>query len=166
MELLIYAAVLAVMSTVIVNVFLGITIGRGRFTAESEVNSNLRFALEKINQDIRAASVITTPATPAGTTSQTLVVNIGGAEGTVTYCVLSGVLRRQPNGGACSSDSAAVTSDKVSVTAPTFTRFENTNSNLPVALGTALTIQTSITMAYAREGFQYSATKTTTELLP
>ncbi|PIP46423.1 MAG: hypothetical protein COX15_00685, partial [Candidatus Colwellbacteria bacterium CG23_combo_of_CG06-09_8_20_14_all_42_19] len=34
LELLIYTAVLAVMATVIVNVFFGITMGRGQFAAE------------------------------------------------------------------------------------------------------------------------------------
>jgi len=168
LELLIYTAVLAVMATVIVNVFLGITKGRGQFTAESEVNSNLRFAIEKIGQDIRSASAVGTPASPGGTTSLNLVMTT--PEGQVAYCISSNMLRRQVGVNPCDSSSPVVTSDKVNVTCPLdvcFTRFENINSNLPAALGTALTIQISITMSYAGGGsFQYSATKTTTELLP
>ena len=168
LELLIYTAVLAVMATVIVNVFLGITMGRGQFAAESEVNSNLRFAIEKINQDIRAASAVGTPASPGGTTSSSLVMTVGAD--TITYCISSNRLRRQVGVNPCDSSSPVVTSDKVNVTCPLdicFTRLENINSNLPAALGTALTIQISITMSYVGGGsFQYSATKTTTELLP
>ena len=168
LELLIYTAVLAVMATVIVNVFLGITMGRGQFAAESEVNSNLRFAIEKINQDIRAASAVGTPASPGGTTSSSLVMTVGAD--TITYCISSNRLRRQVGVNPCDSSSPVVTSDKVNVTCPLdicFTRLENINSNLPATLGTALTIQISITMSYAGGGsFQYSATKTTTELLP
>lgn len=159
-ELLIYTAILAVMATVIVNVFLGITMGRGQFVAESEVNSNLRFAVEKINQDIRSASVVTAPASPGGTSSSNIIMTT--VDGEITYCISSNRLRRQVN-GICDDSSLVVTSDKVNVTAITFTRFENTNTTLSV---TAVTIQTSITMVYAGSVFQYSATKTTTESLP
>lgn len=166
LELLIYTAVLAVMATVIVNVFLGITMGRGQFAAESEVNSNLRFAIEKINQDIRAASTVSMPAFPGGTTSSNLVMIT--SDGQVTYCISGNKLRRQVGVNPCDSSSPVVTSDKVNVTCPgniCFTRLENINSNFIPAV-TAVSVQTSVTMAYAGGGFQYSATKTTTELLP
>lgn len=164
LELLIYTALLAAMAVVVVNVFLGLTRARGGITARTEVNSNLRFALEKINQDISASSSITTPSALGGAGTSTLVVNVGGTEGTVTYCVTSGVLRRQPSGGACDSNSPRVTSDKVNVTVLNFIRFENTTNISAFATQiTAVSIQTSITIAYASTSpnLNYSTSQTT-----
>ena len=157
LELLIYTALLASMSIVIVNVFFGLTKARGGITVRTEVNSNLRFAVEKINQDIRAASVISTPASPGGTISPDIVMTT--VEGEITYCISSNKLRRQLN-GICNDSSAVVTSDKVNVTALTFTRFENTNSILNK---TVVTVQTSINIAYASTSpdLNYSANQVT-----
>ncbi len=163
MELLVYTAVLAVMATVIVSVFLGITKGRGKFISQSEVNSNLRFSMEKINQDIRYASNVAVPDT-AGASSSSLEMTVGSD--TVRYCISNGKLRRQIN-GACGDSSETVTNDKVVATSLIFKRLHNTNSSFTPPI-TAVSIQTSITVAYmgTSSDFQYSATKTTTELLP
>lgn len=163
MELLIYTAVLAIMATVIVSVFLGITRGKGQFTAQSEINSSLRFVIEKINQDIRSASAVSTPASPGGTVSSNLSMTT--PEGEVAYCVSSNILRRQVGVNPCDDSSAVVTSGKINVTALTFTRFENINTVFDPDV-IAVSIQVSVTMSYAGGGLEYSATKTTTELLP
>jgi len=159
LELLIYTGLLAIISVVVINVFLGLSNSRGEVAARTEVNSGLRFAVEKINQDIRSASSITTPA-GAGGSSSSLVMVIG-SDTVITYCVSSDILRRQLN-GSCDDSSPTVTGSKVSVTAINFTRFENTNLILS---NTVVSIQTSITMAYisSNPNLNYSADQITVQ---
>jgi type II secretory pathway pseudopilin PulG len=62
LELLIYMALLAMILPVIAVIFLSVNSGRVRNEVRSAVNSNLRFAVEKIADDLRAATSVTTPA--------------------------------------------------------------------------------------------------------
>ena len=161
LELLIYTALLAAMAVVITTVFLGFTGARGGITARTEVNSNLRFALEKINQDISASSAVTTPSALGGTGTANIVMTT--PEGQISYCIYSNKLMRQKD-GTCGSNSIAVTSDKVNVTALNFIRFENTtNSSAFTTQITAVSIQTSITIEYASTNpdLIYSTSRTT-----
>lgn len=125
-ELIVYIALLSVLSLAVASAFLTFNRGRGQVTARSEVNTNLRFALEKITQDLNAASTVSVPATP-GLATTTLSINTGGVN--VVYCVVSGQLRRG-EGGLCSAASEVITSSTVSVATSTFTRMENTNTVL------------------------------------
>lgn len=160
LELLIYMALLAIVMVVIVGIFLSVNSGRGQNEAQAEVNSNLRFAVDKIESDLRAATSVTTPAS-AGASSSTLVVN---ASGTVTYCVVSSTLRRQTGGGACTSSSDAITASTVLVATSTFTRLENTNT---VLNKTIVSIQVDLAMSYNVTGpeRQYTEEKITTVAL-
>jgi type II secretory pathway pseudopilin PulG len=66
LELLIYMALLAGIMVGIVAIFTSVNGGRARNEVQSEVNANLRFAVEKIQDDLRAATSITTPASGGG----------------------------------------------------------------------------------------------------
>jgi type II secretory pathway pseudopilin PulG len=164
LELLIYLVLLALMSLVVASVFITIIQGQGQIEVRSDVNSNLRFATEKIVQDIRAASAVGTPS-GAGGTSNTLVMTVSGS--TITYCVASNQLRRLVGAGTCDATTEPITSDSVIVTIPTcpttciFTRLENTNSVLSattISIKVSLTI-TSLDTVGAK---QFSSSKTTT----
>lgn len=156
MELLIYIAILSVFMVVISDAFLSLSRGKGQSESRSIVNSSLRFATEKISQDLRQASSITEPF--LGTPSTSLIMTVSGS--TVTYCISSVKLRRQVN-GICDDSSEAVTSDKVAVTGITFTRLENTNAFLSE---TAVSITANISARYdsTNPDLQYSANKNIT----
>jgi type II secretory pathway pseudopilin PulG len=141
LEILIYIAVIAVVTTAIGGVFLSVAGGQARADAMAEINSNLRFALDKINQDISAASAITTPAS-AGNTSATLALTSGANQ--ITYCAVNSQLHRG-TGGICDGNSEKITSGQVKVDNLSFTRLENINDVLPK---TAVSIQTVLTIGY------------------
>lgn len=139
LELLIYVAVLSIVMLMIASTFIALTRGSSQSEIRSEVNSNLRFAFEKIGQDIRAASSVSTPAS-AGATSTTLVLVVSSA--TTTYDVSSGQLRRQVG----TSTPEVLSSGAVTVSTPAFTRLENTNTVLGktmVSVEVDMTIQNS-----------------------
>lgn len=156
LELLLYIAILSVITLIFANIFLSLNKGRGKTEARSEVNSTLRFGLEKITQDLKLASAVTSPASTT-TPANTLTMTISGTS--VTYCVSSDRLRRQA-GGACNDSSEAITSDQVLVLTPTFTRRENANSILNK---TVVNIEISLSANYnsSSPDWQYSASKKT-----
>lgn len=158
LELILYVGILVIVMVVVINIFTSLSKGNGNVEARTEVDSNLRYALEKINQDVRVATSVTTPAT-AGSTSATLVMTVGGA--TITYDVSGGQLRRQVNAGT----PVAITPTTVTVATPTFTRLHNTNTVLSV---TIVTIQSDLTVSTPTTGSpdkQYSQRKKSTAAL-
>lgn len=160
LELLIYIAILSLITLVIGNAFVSFNRSRGQVEARSEVNTALRFAIEKMAQDIHAASSATTPAT-AGATSSTLVLSVSGT--TVSYCVVNSQLLRDTSGG-CSGSGEAMTSTTVTVATPTFTRIENTNT---VLSKTFVSIEINLTASYntSNPDWQYTESKKTTVAL-
>jgi Tfp pilus assembly protein FimT len=161
LEILIYVAVIAIVTLSIGSVLISLSKGQSRIDSKSEVTANIRFALEKINQDLLSAYSVSVPAA-ASTSSSTLKMTILGS--TVTYCVLNGQLRRASGGAACDATSELITTDKVIVSNITFTRLENTNI---VLLKTVASIQTNITVMYnsASPDLQYTGSKITTASL-
>lgn len=157
LELLIYIAILAMMMTVIVGIFVSLNKGRGMLEARNEINSNIRFAFEKISQDLRFADSVSTPSS-AGATSTSLVVNVSGSA--VTYCVVDGKLKRQV-GSSCVVGSESITSDIVTVKNYVFKRIENTNAFFSK---TVVSIEINLTMDYnsSSPDWQYSGSKKTT----
>ncbi|MBI5742368.1 MAG: hypothetical protein HZA25_00835 [Candidatus Niyogibacteria bacterium] len=149
LELLIYVAVLAIIVVVMASSFLSFSKGWSRATARSEVNSNLRFAMEKIVQDVKAAATTTIPGY-AGAVSPTLTLTVGGSS--VTYDVVGGVLRR---GGE------PITASTTLISNPSFLRLENANTSLAT---TTVSIRISLTAAYNSTGpdWQFSSSATTT----
>lgn len=161
LELLIYMAVLGVVVVYMAQAFANLNRGQGQGQTQSDINANLAFAAEKIDADIRAASAVNTPAS-AGASSSNLSLTVSGS--TVQYCVVSGVLYREPSAGACSSSSTAITSPSVSVATPTFTRIANTNSILSKTY-TSVEFTLSISNASQNPDAQFSLTKEITSAL-
>jgi len=160
LELIIYVAILAIVMTVLATSFVSINKGRGKSEAQIAVNSNMRFVLERIGQDIRGASAISLPAT-ANATSSSLTTTVSGVQ--IAYCLVSGILRRQ-SGGACSGASEALSSQEVLISNIVFTRLENANT---ITAKTAVSIEVSLGMSYAGTSpdWQYSGSKKTTFMM-
>ncbi|MBI4692387.1 MAG: prepilin-type N-terminal cleavage/methylation domain-containing protein [Candidatus Terrybacteria bacterium] len=157
LELLIYIAILAVVVVMISNIIFSLNKSRAKIEAESELNSNLRFSLLKIVQDIKEASSVSIPGT-IGAASSTLQVFV--SPNIVLYDVFDGRLRRTVDGGLPD----IITSDKVFIQAPSFFRLENYN---PVLNATTTGIQISLTMNYNSQSPDYNyseSVKTTASL--
>ena len=156
LELLIYIAILSGLMVVVSNAFISISKGRGQAEARNEVNAAVRFATEKLRQDLKDASSVSTPT--LGTPSATLVMTIAGA--TTTYDVSAGVLRRTVGAGS----PIAVTGTNIFVNAPTFTLLQNTNS---VLSATTTAVQINLTFKYnvTNTDWTYSTTIQTTASL-
>ena len=157
MELLIYIAILSVILLVISSAFISISKTGGVVDARTEVNSNARFAVNKIIQDVKSASAVSVP-TIVGGTAVTLQLTVSGD--TILYDVSAGQLRRKVNAGAAEP----VTSNLVTVSTPTFTRLENYNS---VFQATTTTIGVNMTITHVNTGsdYIYSSTINTTAAL-
>lgn len=135
-ELLIYIAVLSAIVVVISNILISLSRSNGQSQARSEVNSSIRFANELLRQDIKNASIITTPA--SGTSSSSLNLTRNGV--VISYDVLNGVLRRTKDGVLSS-----VTNSNISVDNLNFTRIENTNTEFSK---TNISIKVNMTFRY------------------
>ena len=125
LELLIYVVILSGLMVVIANAFMSLSKGRGQSEARSEVNASIRFANERLKQDLKNASSLTTPI--LGTASSTLEMVIPGF--TIKYDTLAGQLRRTEGTGLATT-TTAVTGPGIFVDTPTFTRFENYSTSL------------------------------------
>jgi prepilin-type N-terminal cleavage/methylation domain-containing protein len=148
-ELLVYITILSIVMLIIAGTFLALNRGRGSSEARAEVNSNLRFAVEKIARDLKAATSITQPSSTS-TPTNTLAITVEG--NSVSYSLDAGSLKK---GGE------AITSDKVVIESLQFTRFENTN---PVLGKTIISVKVEISGRYnsTNPDEQYSASKETT----
>lgn len=123
LELLIYIALLSGLMVVISSAFISLSKGRGQSDARSEVNAAIRFVNERLKQDLKNATSITTPI--LGTASSTLEMVTPGL--TIKYDTLAGQLRRTEGTGLATT-TVAVTGPGVSLDTPTFARFENYSS--------------------------------------
>ena len=161
LEILIYVAIVSVITLSIGTVFVSLNKGQSKVDVKNEVNSNILFGLEKLKQDFLQATGVTVPAT-AGATSSSLGLTISSS--TTTYCAVTGRLRRAQSGAACDANAEPITSDKVIVDSLNFTRLENTNTVLGK---TIVSVQTSITVSYnsISPDMQYTETKQTTSSL-
>jgi len=164
MEMLIYLGVMVGLVAVITNIFLVLGRGRGTVIAQGEVHRSMRFAAERIGQDLRSATSVTTPSLTGDVNSTATLVLAHPDDGTVTFCVVADVLLRATSGAACDGNAAALTPAAVVAAAPVFTRWENTNSDLMV---TVVSIEFDLSMDYnsMSPDFQYSESKTTTVAL-
>lgn len=159
LELLIYVAILSGLMVIISDSFISVSKARGQSQARSEVNTAIRFATEKIRQDVKGASLIITPT--LGTTNSTLEISTGGK--TVIYDILNGQLRRREGDGV-STTTALVTGTNVVANTPVFTRLENYNAQLNA---TTTAVQTEMTVYYnaSSTDWLYSDTIRTTTTL-
>ncbi len=144
LELLIYVAILGGLMLIISDSFISLSRGRGQAQARSEVNAAIRFAGERIRQDLKGASVVTTPI--LGTSASTLQMTVGGTE--VCYDTLVGVLRRRESACGGAGAPIAVTGTNIFVDISTFTRLENYNSVPGILNATTTAIQVAMTFKY------------------
>ena len=153
LELLIYVAILSGLVVIISSTFISLSKGNGQSQAKSEVNGAIRFATELLRQDLKNASAVSVPT--AGTPSATLTLTRGGV--TIIYDISGGILRRKE--GAASP--VNVTNSNITVSTPTFTRIENTNT---VFSTTNVSIKINMTFAYNSNSsdWTYSASLQTT----
>ena len=155
-ELLIYVALVSVIMVVTTDTFISLSKGQGQSEARSEVNTAIRFATDRIREDLVGASAVTVPA--INSPSSTLQATVGGT--TITYDTLNGQLRRQEG----SNTPEAVTGTNIFVDQPTFTRIENYNSDLET---TTTSIQISMMFHYnsSSTDWMYSSQMQTTVTL-
>lgn len=156
LELLVYIGILALMSVILSTAFVSLTRGRAQSTARSDVESNARFVLERITQDISAASSVTSPTLAAA--SSTLSIVSSGS--TIVYDVAAGILRRTEGAGAAER----LTSTAISVETPTFTRIENYNSTLAATTTSVRVTMTIRATNAAGEGAYTTNLRTTVDL--
>ena len=158
LELLIYLSILSVVMLLVGGSFFSLSRGRGQIEARGEVNSNIRFALLKMKQDIEGATSVLLPASP-GETGATLSLDLGGQ--IILYCVFDGVLRRDIDGGVCDGASESLTASTTEVTTILFERVENIN----LTLGEIVTsVGISLSARYAGGGpdYEYTTSRSTT----
>jgi len=157
LELLIYIAILAIITLVIANAFIILNRSRGQVEAKNEVSSNLRFALEKTKRDIVTAKSLVTPAVK-NTASSTLELTI--ASDTIKYFASSSLLFRQTNTNAPEQ----ITTSKVKINSINFKRLENYNAVLKKK---RVSVEISFTISYnsLSPDWQYNLSdKTTAEV--
>lgn len=157
LELLIYVAVLSIVTVVVAQGFLILSKGRAQVEARNEVNNNLRFAVEKIKREVASATSLNVPAV-AGTTLANLDLNIAGRS--IKYSLSNGKLLRQVD----SAPLEAISSSDVTFSSLNFTRLENINSVLGKKM---VSVQISVTANYnsLSPDWQINATQNTTENL-
>ncbi len=136
-ELIIYMAILSGLMVIVSGSFLSLSKGRGQSQARNEVQSSIRFATERLRQDIKSASAVTVPA--SGSASSTLSLTISGTQ--IVYDMATGTLRRKD--GAASP--VAVTGANIKVDVPTFTVIANYNQRLQA---TTTAVQIAMTFRY------------------
>src|SRR3989344_1808232 len=123
MEMLIYLGVMVGLVAVITNIFLVLGRGRGTVIAQGEVHRSMRVAAERIGQDLRSATSVTTRSLTGDANSTATLVLEHPDDGTVTFCVVADVLLRATSGAACDGNAAALTPAAVVAAAPVFTRW-------------------------------------------
>ncbi len=157
LELLIYIAITSLVMLSVIQGLLILNRGRGVVSARSEVLANIRFAIEKMRQDIKKSTNIIIPET-AGATSGGLEVLVSGS--TVRYCVVSLQLYRSVN-SQCDETGELVIDPISAVDSLSFTRLENTNA---ILAKTTVSIEISLTMSYksASPDWQYTGSGKTT----
>jgi Tfp pilus assembly protein PilW len=136
-ELLIYIAILSGLMVIVSSSFLSLSKGRAQAQGRSEVQASIRFATERLRQDIKSASAVSVPS--SGAASSTLSLLISGT--TVTYDMATSTLRRKE--GAATP--VAITGNSVLVTVPSFSVISNYNSRLQA---TTTAVQILMTFMY------------------
>ena len=160
LELLLYIGIFVVLAVAVSNIFIPLGRGRGNVVAQGEVHSAMNFSIERLGQDLREATSITTPNLTGDANSTATLALAHPTDGAITWCVNATRLRRAVMGATCDGMAPEITTDAVLVQAPVFTRWENTNVDLSVKI---VSIEIDLTISYDSVGpdFQYSESKTT-----
>jgi prepilin-type N-terminal cleavage/methylation domain-containing protein len=124
LELLLYIAVISIITLVLSSTLISIYYGRGAAESRMEVNADLNYVFNRLGQDLKAGSVATISIPSLiGATSSVLTFIAQGAE--ITYDIDGGKVRRTAD-----AVSQYITGDDVAVDSLLFTRIENTNVTL------------------------------------
>jgi len=147
-ELTIYMAVLSIITVVVADSFLALNKGRSGVQAKSELDSNFRFAVEKMKRDVASADTLVVPGTTAAsTTSLSLTI----ASSSVVYTLSNNRVTRQID----AQPFEYITSDTVKINSLYFNRLENIN---PVLNKKRISVEINIFGAYnsTSPDWQYS----------
>ncbi|MBI5912999.1 prepilin-type N-terminal cleavage/methylation domain-containing protein [Candidatus Azambacteria bacterium] len=117
-ELLIYISIFSVISAIFIGVLSHATLGWTRSKVESEVQQNLRFAMEDIARTAQKATSISSPS--VGSSASALTAVVGGQ--TIQYSLSGTVLQKQTGANPVEN----ITTDKVKVTYLYFKTLQNT----------------------------------------
>lgn len=148
LEILIYIALLSGLMIIVSDSFTSLAKGRGQSVARAEVNASIRFAEERIAQDVKSATSIDTPI--LGALSPVLIMTINGTP--VTYDTSGGVLRRTEG----VNPPVFVTGTNVYVNPSTFTKLENFNPSFN-ATTTSLSIGLSVSYNASSSDWSYTS---------
>lgn len=144
-ELLIYVSIFSVISAIFIGVLFHATLGWTRSKVESEVQQNLRFAMEDIARTAQQATAISSPS--VGSSANALTAVVGGQN--VQYSLSGTALQKQVGANPAEN----ITTDKVKVTYLSFKTLQNTAlSNTSVQ---ATTTQFAMTVEYNSTNNQY-----------
>ena len=151
-ELLIYISILSVITFIVADSFIMLNKGRASVEAKSELNSNLRFAAEKMERDIASASDLVELINTSYSTSH--ITFLSGGD-TISYLVFSNRIIRRVNG----SSFEYITSDKVNITNLSFVRVENINNFFSKRI---ISVEINISGSYnsTSPDWQYSQSQT------
>lgn len=157
LELLIYISVLAIVTMVVAQGFLILNKGRAQVEAKSELNSNLRFAMESIKRDIAKASNVTDPVVINVDSSQ-LILLVGA--NSVKYSISGNRLVRQVD----SNPAESIVSGNIFVSNINFVRLENINTVLNKK---NISIKISLSARFDSQSpdWQFSSTEISSESL-
>jgi type II secretory pathway pseudopilin PulG len=147
LELMLYLGILSFMSVILAGSFVSLTSGRAQSEARTEVDANIRFAVEHVIRDITGATGVVVPG--VGGTGSSLQLTAGSD--TIVYALSGGALQRTLNAGAAER----LTSDRVVIDAFTVTRSDNYNS---VLVATTTTISILLTVRYNSTASEWSYT--------
>lgn len=127
LELLIYIAILSGFLLVIVNLFFTVSTSSVREEVRAEVRQNLRFASQRITDEVRSGKEIISATLPDGGAGNTLDIKITDGT-TVRFSVSGGVLQKTKNFGLPGETIESITTNNVAVnTSPEiFNRIGNT----------------------------------------
>lgn len=152
-ELMIYMAVLSIITVVVADSFLILNKGRAGVEAKSELNSNFRFAVEKIKRDVASADNLVSPTTTAASST---LLNLTIASSSIKYSLDSNRITRQVDAQAFEY----ITSDTVKINSLFFNRLENTN---PVLNKKRISVELNIFGSYNSNSpdWQYSQNEKT-----
>lgn len=144
-ELLIYVSIFSVISALFIGLLFHATLGWTRSKVESEVQQNLRFAMEDIARTSQQATAVSSPA--VGSSANALSLVVGGQ--TVQYSLSGTTLQKQIGANPAEN----ITTDIVKVTYLKFKTLQNTApSNASVQ---ATTTQFAMTVEYNSTNEQY-----------
>ncbi|OGD31823.1 hypothetical protein A3C91_00145 [Candidatus Azambacteria bacterium RIFCSPHIGHO2_02_FULL_52_12] len=165
LELIIYIGIVTAISGVFVAIIVNLNLSSTKSKVETEVQQNLRVAMQAISQTLRGAQRISAPVAGASGSALTAVVNgqnVQYALGTTSGS--TGVLKRT----AGTDPAENITSDSVIVSYLSFTTMENSaTTTSSVVTATATSTQYAITVQYNSTGsqFSYSQSATSTDIV-